>query len=157
MTTRGESGQATVELLVFLPLTLVAACAAAAILATQAATERAAEAARAGAMALLQADAGAAADPRAAAAELLRPDERDGITIEGRRVTVQIKPPSPLRALLPNASSQASADAGPEPSRIPLPEPWSRPPAERPPSPPPPAPRPPSPPPASPRSPELAP
>jgi hypothetical protein len=136
MTTRRESGQATVELLVFLPLTLVAAYAAAAILASQAATERAAEAARAGAMALLQADAGAAADPRAAAAELLRPDERDGITIHGRRVTVRIKPPSPFRGLVPIASTQASADAGPEPLPIPIADPWSRPAAERPPSPP---------------------
>jgi hypothetical protein len=137
MKVRRESGQATVELLVFLPLVVVAAYAAAAILASQAASERAGEAARAGAMALLQGDPGAAgtpADARAAAAELLRPGERDGITIHGRSVTVRVNPPRPLRLLLPHATMQATADAGPEPSAALIPGPWSSPPAERAPS-----------------------
>jgi hypothetical protein len=123
MTARRERGQATIELLIFLPLVVVASCAGATILAAQSAGERAGEAARAGAMVLIQGSGPRAArgpraveTARAAAAELLRPGERDAITIDGRRVTVRLDAPPLLRPLLPRLVTRAYADAGPDPA-----------------------------------------
>ena len=108
---RGELGQATVELLAVLPLVLVAAFGGGAILAAHAASQRAGEAARAGAMALLQ-----DADPVEAAREVLGTDDRDAISTRGRRVTVELAPRLPLGLRLPQLTARATADAGPEPT-----------------------------------------
>lgn len=109
-----ERGQATVEVLALVPLVLIAALAAAAILAQQGAVERAGEAAHAGAMAILQ-DEG----PRAAAREALSAHERSEATIAitGRRVTVSVPSTGLLRTLLPHQTARATADAGPDPTR----------------------------------------
>jgi hypothetical protein len=105
-----ERGQATVELLVVLPLVLLAALAGAAIVAARATQERADDAARAGAMALLQGD-----DPLAAARKLLAAGEQDGVAVRGRRVTVALSPRLPFDLVLPQLDAHATADAGPEP------------------------------------------
>jgi hypothetical protein len=104
----GEHGQAAVELVLILPLVLVAALTGGAIVAARAAQERADDAARAGAMALLQGD-----DPLAAARKLLADEDRDGVTVRGRRVTVGLAPRLPFHLALLEA--KATADAGPEP------------------------------------------
>lgn len=106
----GEHGQAAVELLLVLPLVLVAALAGGAIVAARAAQERADDAARAGAMALLQGE-----DPLAAAREPLAARERAGVTVRARRVTVAITPRLPFGLALPPLRARATADAGPEP------------------------------------------
>jgi hypothetical protein len=106
----GDRGQATVELLLVLPLVLVAALAGGAIIAARAAQERADDAARAGAMALLQGD-----DPLEAARNPLTARERAGVTVRGRRVTVTITPHLPFGLALPPLRARATADAGPEP------------------------------------------
>jgi Flp pilus assembly protein TadG len=106
----GDRGQAAVELLLVLPLLLAVGLAGGAIVAARAAQERADDAARAGAMALLQ-----GGDPRDAARELLSPRDRDGVTVRARRVTVAITPRLPLHLTLPQLTARASADAGPEP------------------------------------------
>jgi hypothetical protein len=105
-----DRGQATLELLAVLPLLLAGAFAAAAILAVDAARERAGEAARAGAMALLEGD-----DPLAAARAVLGADERQGVWLHGRRVSVAITPRLPLHLRLPQLTARVTADAGPEP------------------------------------------
>jgi len=109
-----ERGQAAVELLALIPLVLVAALAAAAILAQEGARERAGEAAHAGAMAVLQGD-----DPLTAAREALPEQVRREarIAIAGRRVTVTVASPRLLQHLLPDLTARASADAGPDPTR----------------------------------------
>jgi hypothetical protein len=107
------SGQATVELVAFLPLLLAVALAAAALLAGHAAGERAGQAAQAGAMALLQ-----GGDPREAARRALPSSARDRATIEveDRRVTVTVRPSLPIPSLAATLTAHATADAGPEPS-----------------------------------------
>jgi hypothetical protein len=108
-----ERGQATVELLALVPLVVAAALAATAILAHLGAGERAGEAARAGAMALLQDE-----DPRVAARAALPSAERAAarIAITGRRVTVTL-PSRGLRTLIPALTARAGADAGPDTPR----------------------------------------
>ena len=106
----GERGQAAIELLVVLPLLLAAALAGGAIVAARAAQERADDAARAGAMALLQ-----GGDPRGVARALLPARDRGGVTVRARRVTVAITPRLPLHLKLPQLTARATADAGPEP------------------------------------------
>jgi hypothetical protein len=108
---RAESGQATVELVGLVPLLAAVALAAFTAVAAFAAREQADTAAQAGAVALLQ-----DGDPRAAAREAL-PEaarERARFTLDGRRITVTVRPRVPLlaRAL----AARASADAGPEPA-----------------------------------------
>jgi hypothetical protein len=105
-----DDGQATVELVAFLPLLLVAALAGAAILAAHTAGEQAGQAAQAGAMALLQ-----GGDPRAAARAALPDGAGARIRVAGRRVTVRVRPDLPLAALERPLTSTATADAGPEP------------------------------------------
>jgi hypothetical protein len=105
-----ERGQAAVELLVVLPLVLVAALVGGAIVAARAAQERADDAARAGAMAMLQGD-----DPAAAARKLLAAPDQDGVSVRGRRVSVELSPRLPFRLALPQLEAHATADAGPEP------------------------------------------
>jgi hypothetical protein len=103
-----ERGQATIELLVLVPLVLGAGLAGGSILAAHAARERADDAARAGAMALLQ-----GGDPLATARALLEPGDR--AALHGRRVTVTVAPRLPLHLHLPALTARATADAGPEP------------------------------------------
>jgi hypothetical protein len=107
------AGQATVELVAFLPLLLAVALAAAALLAGHAAAEQAGQAAQAGAMALLQ-----GGDPREAALRALPRGTRARATIDvdGRRVTVTVRPRLPVGALAATMTAQETADAGPEPS-----------------------------------------
>lgn len=109
----GEAGQAAVELVALLPLVLAVVLAVAALLAAHAAGEQAGQAAQAGAMALLQ-----GRDPHEAARAALphgvRPEAR--IEVDGRRVSVRVRPRLPVAALEPALSAQVAADAGPEPS-----------------------------------------
>jgi hypothetical protein len=108
-----ETGQATVELVALLPLLLILALTAAALLAGHAAGEHAGQAAQAGAMALLQ-----GGDPEAAArATLPRTARQDArIDVDGRRVTVRVRPRVPVASIASSLTAQATADAGPEPS-----------------------------------------
>jgi hypothetical protein len=107
------SGQATVELVAFLPLLLAAGVAGAAFLAAHAAGEHAGSAAEAGAVALLQ-----GGDPRAAARKALPASVRDEATIAvaGRRITVRVRPDLPVEPVARRLEAEATADAGPEPS-----------------------------------------
>jgi hypothetical protein len=109
--TRSHAGQATVELVALLPLLLIVALAAAALLAGYGANEQAATAAQAGAMAMLQ-----GGDPRESARRALPATVRGRTTIEihDRRVTVRVRPHLPIVARAMTA--QVTADAGPEPS-----------------------------------------
>ena len=106
-----EAGQATVELVALVPLVLILALAAAALLAGHGAREQAGSAAQAGAMAMLQ-----GGDPRASARRALPAGarRRAAIEIHGRRVTVRVRPRLPLVARAMTA--EVSADAGPEAS-----------------------------------------
>jgi hypothetical protein len=107
------TGQATVELVALLPLLLVIALTAAALLAGHAATEQAGQAAQAGAMALLQ-----GGDPREAARRALPRSTRDRATIEidGRRITVTVRPDLPIEPLATGMTAEQTADAGRETS-----------------------------------------
>jgi hypothetical protein len=109
----GERGQATVELVALLPLALAVALAGATVLAGQAAGEQAGQAAQAGAMALLQ-----GGDARLAARRALPESARKRATIEidGRRVTVHLRPRLPVAALARPLTAHATAAAGPDPS-----------------------------------------
>ena len=108
----GERGQASVELVALLPLTLIVGVAIMAVLAARAAAGDAAAAAQAGAMALIQ-----DANPRDAARESLPGDARDRarILVRGRSVTVTVRPPAALPFLGDAFAATASANAGPEP------------------------------------------
>ena len=112
MTTRGEAGQASIELVALLPLTLIVGLAIAGLLAARAASGQAAAAAQAGAMALIQ-----DTDVREAARDALPPGARDRATIrvDGRAVTVTVRPDTPVGFLEGTLSATASANAGPEP------------------------------------------
>jgi hypothetical protein len=109
---RSEAGQATVELVALLPLLLVGALAAAALLAGHGAREQAGQAAQAGAMALLQ-----GGDPREAARRALSDGARARAAVEvrGRRVTVRVRPRLPVAAAADAMTAAVTADAGPEP------------------------------------------
>jgi hypothetical protein len=104
-----ERGQATVELAALLPLVAVIALAAYATLAGRAAAEQAGVAAEAGAIALLQ-----DRDPAGAARAALPGGARSTVRVDGRRVTVAVRPRVPLVARLLRA--RATAHAGPEPA-----------------------------------------
>ena len=110
---RREDGQATVELVALLPLLLVIAFAAAALLASHIAGEQAGQAAEAGAVALLQ-----GGDPREAARRALSAGarRRADIAVHDRRVTVRVRPNLPLAALERPLAGEAVADVGPEPA-----------------------------------------
>jgi hypothetical protein len=109
--TPSDAGQATVELVALLPLLLVVAVAAAALLAGHGAREQAGQAAQAGAMALLQ-----GGDPRAAARRALPAGvrARAAVEVHGRRVTVRVRPRLPVAAAAEAMTAAVSADAGPE-------------------------------------------
>ena len=103
-----ERGQATVELAALLPLLAVVALSAYALLAGLAAGEQAGVAAEAGAIALLQ-----DRDPAAAARDALAKGTRASVRVNGRRVSVAVRPRVPLVARL--LRTQVTAHAGPEP------------------------------------------
>jgi hypothetical protein len=109
-----EGGQATVELVALLPLVLAVALTAATVLAGQAASEQAGQAAAAGAIALVQGN-----DARAAARTAIpeRSRGRADITINGSRVTVSFRPRLPLGFLETALEATATADAGEAPTR----------------------------------------
>jgi hypothetical protein len=107
----GVEGQASIELVALAPLLVLIALTAAHVLAAGATAELADHAAEAGAIALLQ-----EADPRAAARDSL-PDwaaERASVRVDGRRVRVRLRPPSPLLALARLLEAHGEADAGPD-------------------------------------------
>jgi hypothetical protein len=107
---RSEAGQASVELVAFLPLVLLIALAGFALAAAQAADEEAGSAAEAGALALLQGrDAREAA--RAALPAGSRPRAR--IEIDGASVHVHVRPRLPIRSLADRLAGDEHAHAGP--------------------------------------------
>lgn len=108
---RSACGQATVELVALLPLLLAVGLSAAALVAGHSANEQAGIAAQAGAMAVLQ-----GADPRQAAERALPAELRSRATIavDGRRVTVRLRPRVPVAAVAAVMTAEVSADAGPE-------------------------------------------
>jgi hypothetical protein len=110
---RAEHGQSSVELVALLPLTFVIGIAIMTLLAARSAAGEAAAAAQAGAMALIQ-----GADATAAARAALPPPARHRarIDIDGRRITVTVRPATQPPFLASALSSTASADAGPEPT-----------------------------------------
>jgi hypothetical protein len=108
----GESGQASVELVVLAPLLVAVALAAAQLLAAGAAAALADHAAEAGAVALLQ-----GADPAAAARAAVPGWSRGRMEVEvdGRQVHVRLRPPAPISALGGLLEGGGEADAGPAP------------------------------------------
>jgi hypothetical protein len=105
-------GQASIELIALLPLTLLVGFAILTLLAARAASGQASAAAQAGAMALIQ-----DADPRDAARDALPSAVRDrsDIRVAGRAVTVTVRPETRIGFLSDALSASASANAGPEP------------------------------------------
>jgi hypothetical protein len=105
-----QHGQSTVELVALLPLLVALGLGLFSLLAAGRAHEDAAQAAEAGAVALLH-----DGDPRAAAcAALGRPERcRAGVRIAGRRVTVSVRPRGPFRRLNRELQATETADAGP--------------------------------------------
>jgi hypothetical protein len=106
---RRSEGQASVELVAFLPLVLLLALAIMSLLAAHAAGEEAGQAAEAGALALLQ-----GRDPDAAAHAALPQHVSARVEVEGRRVHVSVRPHLPLPGLADLLTATATADAGPE-------------------------------------------
>jgi hypothetical protein len=103
-----SSGQASVELVAALPVVLLAALVTLQLLAAGYALTLADGAAEAGALAL------AAGDPAAEAARAALPgwaEDDVEVTVEGGRVSVRLRPPSPFSALAERleVSSEASA------------------------------------------------
>jgi hypothetical protein len=106
----GERGQATVELVAALPALLLAAAVALQLLVAGYAMTLADGAAEAGALAL--ASGGSAAG---AAREALPGWARDDVSVEveGGRVSVRLRPPSPISALADRLTVSSSAAARP--------------------------------------------
>ena len=106
---RAADGQATIEVVAVLPLVLVLGVAIMALLAGRSASEGAAAAAHAGAMALIQGE-----DAKAAAREAI-PGRDATIDVSGRRVRVVVHPPLRLPFAPDLLTGRATADAGPVP------------------------------------------
>jgi Flp pilus assembly protein TadG len=106
----GESGQASVELVLVAPLIVLIVLAAAQLLAAGAAGELADHAAEAAAVAVLQGE-----DPKAAARDAVPgwSRKRMSIQVTGRRIRVRLQPPSPIPALAGLLEASRDADAGP--------------------------------------------
>lgn len=107
----GERGQATVELAVALPVLVLAGLVALQLLATGYALTLADGAAEAGALAL------ASGRPAAAATRDALPgwaEDDVAVSVEGGRVTVRLRPPSPLPALADSLAVTSSAQARPK-------------------------------------------
>jgi hypothetical protein len=109
-----DDGQATVELVAFVPLLLVAGLGGGALIAAHAAGEQAGQAAEAGAVAVLQGRDGAEAARRALPPGVRR---RAAIDVHDRRVTVRVRPNLPIGALERPLTGAATADAGREAAR----------------------------------------
>jgi hypothetical protein len=107
---RGCAGQATVELVGLLPLLLAVGFAVFSVLAAGSAREAARQSASAGAVALMQ-----DREPRAAARAALPRWARDRsrVAIRGRRISVSVRPNTPLDALNTRLTGRAEAEAGP--------------------------------------------
>lgn len=107
----GDSGQASVEAVALLPLFLAVALAVGQLLAAGVARELAGHAATAGAAAMIQ-----GRDATAAARRALPgwSTDRASVVVEGRRVSVRLRPPGVpgVAALL---EARGAADAGPAP------------------------------------------
>lgn len=108
----GDGGQATVELVAFLPLVVSVVLGVFTLLAAGQAKERAAQAAEAGAVALLH-----DADPRAAACAALGRSHRcrEGVRLRGRTVTVTVRPNGPIHRLNRELEATETAIAGAAP------------------------------------------
>lgn len=109
-----QSGQASVELVVLAPLLVAVALAVAQLLGAGAASELAAHAAQAAAVALLEGE-----DPQAAARAAVPrwSRERMDVTVRGRSVRVRLRPPSPIPGMGDLLATSSRADAGPAPRR----------------------------------------
>ena len=108
----GERGQATVELLGLIPVVVAVGVAVFCVLAAGRARELADHAAGAGAVALIQ-----GGDPEAAARRAVgRSAGSIDVSVRNRVVTVEVRPPLPVRALSSMLAVTRSADAGPEPA-----------------------------------------
>jgi hypothetical protein len=107
---RGEAGQSTVELVAALPALLLASLTALQLLATGYALTLADGAAEAGALAL--ASGGRAEDAARDALPDWAEDDVD-VSVEGGRVTVRLRPPSPLPAVADRLTVTSSAAARP--------------------------------------------
>lgn len=106
-----QEGQSTVELVAALPALLLAGLLALQLLVTGYALTLADGAAEAGALAL------AAGRPAVPAARDALPGWADGgveVSVEGGRVTVRLRPPSPLPALADRLAVSSSAAARPK-------------------------------------------
>lgn len=110
MALRDTRGQSTVELVGLIPLLVTVVFSAAQLLAAGVAGELADHAAQAGAMALLQ----GGASPDDAARDALPGWARDRAEVEvrGRRVFVELRPPSPLGPVADALTAHAVADVG---------------------------------------------
>ena len=108
MSARSEAGQASVELVAFLPLVLLIALAVFCFAAAQAAREEAGAAAEAAALALLQGH-----DAREAARAALPPASRARarISVTGESIRVHLRPRLPL--LADRLAATEEAHAGP--------------------------------------------
>ncbi len=106
----GQSGQATVETVAWLPVLFLIVATVGCLLAAGAARELAGHAAGAGAVAILQGGA-----PGAAAGAALPGWSRNRVTGRrcGRAVQVRVRPPIPVRRLADALTATARADAGP--------------------------------------------
>lgn len=103
----GERGQSSVELVALLPVVCAVALAVAVAVVALSARDVAAEAASAGALALVQ-----ERDPRAAAHDVLG-KRRARVVVRGGRVSVVVRPRFPLGSLEAVLVARAAADAGP--------------------------------------------
>lgn len=115
-TVHGERGQATVELVAALPALLLAGLVALQLLAAGYTLTLADGAAEAGALAL------ASGAPAAAAVRDALPGwagEAAEVEVRGGRVTVRLRPPSPLPGLAARLAVTSSAFAVPEGERLP--------------------------------------
>ena len=103
---RGERGQALVEAIALIPLVLVAALGLMQLLAVGYAGVLAGQAAEAGPLAVAS-----GGDARAAADRALPdwPVDRRRVGVDGGRVEVRLRPPSPLRALARALEVRATA------------------------------------------------
>lgn len=105
-----SSGQASVELIATLPAILIAALVVLQLLAAGAALTLADGAAEAGALALV------AGEPAPAAARGALPgwaEDDVEVAVEGGRVTVRLRPPSPFRAIAEALAVSSTASARP--------------------------------------------
>jgi hypothetical protein len=107
---RSERGQATVELIALLPLLVTLTLGLFTFLAADRAHEQAAEAAQAGARALLN-----DRDPHEAACAALgrSPHCSHGVRVRGEAITVRVRPKGPFRRLNRSLEAVETARAGP--------------------------------------------